>query len=101
MIKYGKNLIRLVKNRIPLLNIPDIPQRGRGATTKHITKGLSSAVKILTPNQMLTRLPILLAQMQDGNNSQKLKNEIRQLLYSLYRSKKVNKSIYKKLVDTI
>ena len=38
-------------------------------------------IKILTPNQMLTRLPIALAQLQAGNNSNKLKNEIRQLLY--------------------
>ena len=44
-------------------------------------------IKILTPNQMLNRLPITLAQLQAGNNSNKLKNEIRQLLYSLYRSK--------------
>ena len=44
-------------------------------------------LKILTPEQMLSRLPISLAQLKAGNNSQKLKNEIRQLLYSLYRSK--------------
>ena len=44
-------------------------------------------IKILTPNQMLNRLPIALAQLQAGNNSKKLKNEIRQLLYSLYHSK--------------
>ena len=42
-------------------------------------------LKILTPNQMLSRLPIVLAQLKVGNNSNKLKNEIRQLLYSLYR----------------
>ena len=41
-------------------------------------------IKILTPNQMLNRLPIALAQLQAGNNSNKLKNETRQLLYSLY-----------------
>ena len=40
-------------------------------------------LKILTPNQMLSRLPITLAQLKAGNNSEKLKNEIRQLLYSL------------------
>ena len=101
MIKYGKNLMRLVRNRIPTANIPDIPQRGKGATAKHITKGIDSVVKILKPNQMFARLPIILAQVQAGNNSQQLKNEVRQLLYSLYRSKKVNKSIYKKLFDTI
>ena len=44
-------------------------------------------IKILTPNQMLNRLPIALARLQAGNSSNKLKNEIRQLLYSLYRSK--------------
>ena len=51
-------------------------------------------LKILTPNQMLSRLPISLAQLKAGNNSEKLKNKIRQLLYSLYRSKYVkNNSI--------
>ena len=44
-------------------------------------------LKILTPDQMLSRLPITLAQLKAGNNSEKLKNEMRQLLYSLYRSK--------------
>ena len=44
-------------------------------------------LKILTPDQMLSRLPITLAQLKAGNNSQKLINEIRQLLYSLYLSK--------------
>ena len=42
-------------------------------------------LKILTPDQMLSRLPTILAQLKAGNNSEKLKNEIRQLLYSLYR----------------
>ena len=58
-------------------------------------------LKILTPNQILSRLPISLAQLKAGNNSEKLKNEIRQLLYSLYRSKKLTKQLYKSLVDII
>ena len=58
-------------------------------------------LKILTPDQMLSRLPISLAQLKAGNNSEKLKNEIRQLLYSLYRSKKLTKNIYKSLVDFV
>ena len=62
---------------------------------KKIGKGL----KILTPNQMLSRLPISLAQLKAGNNSEKLKNEIRQLLYSLYRSKTFTKQLYKRLID--
>ena len=58
-------------------------------------------LKILTPNQMLSRLPITLAQLNAGNNSQKLKNEIRQLLHSLYRSKKLTRQLYKSLMDII
>ena len=58
-------------------------------------------LKILTPNQMLSRLLITLAQLKAGNNSEKLKNDIRQLLYSLYRSKKLTKQLYKSLVDII
>ena len=62
---------------------------------------LGLGLKILTPNQMLSRLPISLAQLKAGNNSEKLKNEIRQLLYSLYRSKKLTKQLYISLVDII
>ena len=58
-------------------------------------------VKILTPSQMLSRLPISLAQLQAGNNSEKLKNEIRQLLYSLYRSKNMTKQVYNNLIKPI
>ena len=50
---------------------------------------------------MLCRLPTSLAQLKPGNNSEKLKNEIRQLLYSLYRSKKLTKEIYKSLINII
>ena len=50
---------------------------------------------------MLSRLPISLAQLKAGNNSPKLKNEIRQLLYSLYRSKKLSKTIYEHLINAI
>ena len=56
-------------------------------------------LKILTPNQMLRRLPITLAQLNVGNSSEKLKNEIRQLLYSLDRSKKLTRQLYKSLID--
>ena len=57
-------------------------------------KQRGQGLKILTPNQMFTRLPISLAQLKARNNSEKLKNEIRQLLYSLYRSKKLTKQLY-------
>ena len=50
---------------------------------------------------MLSRLPISLAQLKAGNNSEKLKNEIRQILYSLYKSKKLTKQLYRSLTDII
>ena len=58
-------------------------------------------VKILTPNQMLSRLSISLAQLEAGNNSEELKNEIRQLLYSLYHSKNIIKQVYNNLIKLI
>ena len=51
-------------------------------------------LKVLTPVQMLSRLPISLAQLKAGSSSEKLKNKIRQLLYSLYRSKKLTKQLF-------
>ena len=57
--------------------------------------------KILTPNQRFSRLSISLAQLKAKNNSEKRKNEIRQLLYSLCRSKKLSKTIYNNLINTI
>ena len=60
-----------------------------------------SGLKILSNKQMLNGLPILLAQIQAGNNSKKLKNEIRQTLYSLYRSKVLNKTVYNNLIKSI
>ena len=58
-------------------------------------------IKILTPSQMLSRLPTSLAQLEAENNSEKLKNEIRQLLYSLYRSKNITKQVYNNLMKPI
>ena len=58
-------------------------------------------IKILTQNKMLNRLPIALAQLNAGNNSNKVKNEIRQLLYSLYRSKNMTEQVYKSLIGII
>ena len=58
-------------------------------------------LKILTPNQMLSRLPIALAQLKAGNNSEKLRNEIRQLLYSLYCSKNMTNQVSNNLINYI
>ena len=56
-------------------------------------------LKTSTPNQMLSRLSISIAQLKAGNNSEKLKNEIKQLLYSLYRLKQLTKNISKSFID--
>ena len=78
--------IRDIVERI--LGFNDLNQKGQG-------------LKILTPDQILSRLPITLAQLKAGNNSEKLKNEIRELFYSLYRSKKLTKTLYNNLINTI
>ena len=66
-----------------------------------VSKAKGTGLKILTNKQMLNHLPILLAQIQAGNNSNKLKNEIRQILYSLYRSKVLTKTVYNNLIKSI
>ena len=65
------------------------------------SENVGAGLKILTNKQMLNRLPILLSQIQAGNNSSKLKNEIRQILYSLYRSKVLTKAVYNNLIKAI
>ena len=85
MIEENEKIINIVDR---ILYFDQLDQSGQG-------------LKILTPNQILSRLPISLAQLKAGNNSEKLKNEIRQLLYSLCRSKKLIKQLYKNLVDII
>ena len=85
-IEKPYNIVKVVKKILEINKINQ--QKGQG-------------IKILTPNQMLNRLPITLAQLQAGNNSNKLKNEIRQLLYSLYHSKNMTERIYKSLVGII
>ena len=84
-IEKPYNIVKVVKK---ILEINKINQQGKG-------------IKILTPNQMLSRLPITLAQLKAGNNSEKLKNEIRQLLHSLYRSKNMTKLVYNNLIKPI
>ena len=79
-------------------NMSDL-ETEESATQRRNQKG--KGVKILTPQQLLTRLPISLAQLKAGNNSAKLKNEIRQLLHCLYRSKQLFKTIYKHLMYAI
>ena len=84
-IEKPYNIIKVVKK---ILDFNKHSQDGQG-------------IKILTPNQMLSRLPIALAQLKAENNSNKLKNEIRQLFYSLYHSKNMSEQIYESLIGII
>ena len=76
MIEENKNIINIVER---IFYLHQLDQSGQG-------------LKILTPNQMLSRLPISLAQLKAGNNSEKIKNEIKKLLYSFYISIKTYKT---------
>ena len=60
-----------------------------------------TGLKILTPKQMLQRLPIALAQVKAGNKSENLLNEIRQIIYSLYQSKEITKKEYNNLIKSL
>ena len=96
VFKEKSNMQRQESDKQPdSTNMPDLESEESAAQEEQSGQGL----KILTPDQMLSRLPISLAQLKAGNNSEKLENEIRQLLYSLYRSKTLTKNIYKSLVD--
>ena len=63
------------------------------------TKG--TGLSILTPKKMLQRLPIALAQVKAGNNSENLLNEIRQIIYSLHQSKEITKKVYNNLMKSL
>ena len=89
-----KKMRRYVKS---LKDIVDFYNPQSGNVTSKKGKGL----KILTNKQMLNRLPILLAQIEAGNNSIKLKSETRQILYLLYRSKVLTKIVYNNLIKSI
>ena len=87
MIRYAKSLKDIVDFYNPGL--------------ENVMSKKGERLKILNNKQMVYRLPILLAQIEAGNNSSKLKNETRQILYSLYRSKALSKTVYNKLIKSI
>ena len=68
---------------------------------KRLAKQIGTRLIILTPNQMLKRLPIALAQIKAGNNSDILLNEIKQISSSLYRSKEITKKVYNNIIKSI
>ena len=70
-------------------------------TTEKLKEQEGTGLKILTPKQMLQRLPIALAQVKAGNNSENLLNGIRQIVYSFYQSKEITKKVYNNTVTSI
>ena len=82
------NGLKYIADIYNLKSVSDTSKKGEG-------------LKILTNKQMLNCLPILLAQIKAGNNSKSLKNEIRQILYSLYSSKVLTKTVYNNLIKSI
>ena len=73
----------------------------RVSEAKSRAKQEGTRLKILTFKQMIQRLPIALAQIKAGNNSQSLLNEIRQIVYSLYQSKEITKKVYDNIIKSI
>ena len=60
-----------------------------------------TGLKILTPKQMLQRLPIALAQIKAGNNSKSLLNEIKQIVYPLYQAREITKKVYNNIIKSL
>ena len=88
-----KNFIFLEKKLLIFFrDYIEILSDGNYDSRKNETEG--KGPKILTPKQMLQRLPIVLAQVKSGNNSESLLNEIRLIVYSLYQSKQITKKVY-------
>ena len=91
--KSREEVITFFKEYIEMLSDANYDSKNSG------TKG--KELKILTPKQMLQRLPIALAQVKAGNNSESLLNEIRQIVYSLYQSKQITKKVYNNIIKSI
>ena len=100
MIKNVKNLYDSRQKIIDLFNrYSKIRSEAIYKSKQNETKG--KGLKILTPKQMLQRLPIALAQVKAGNNSENLLNEIRQIIYSFYQGKEITKKVYNNLMKSI
>ena len=118
LLSYFNDFIRKTKPRNPekrklrsdVLDSVSSLVKGREVVLKAFQSGIfhkleesqkGEGLKILTLNQMLKRLPIALAQVKAGNNSESLLNEIRQIVYSLYRSKEITKKLYNNIINSI
>ena len=111
-IRKGNNKRRSKEQTNGLYNI-EMPYKARNEAIKFnddyssIVSGAKTkatkwtGLKILTPKQMLQRLPIALAQVKTGNNLESLLNEMRQIVYSLYQSKQITKKVHNNIIKSI
>ena len=99
-IKNVKNLYDLRQKVIYLFNDYSKIESESIYRSKH-DENKGKGLKTLTPQQMLQRLPIAIAQVKAGNNSESLLNEIRQIVYSLYQSKQITKKVYNNIIKSI
>ena len=101
--EYLKYLEEQKNNRVRFSD--DYGSSGSGLNKKGkasvANRAKGEGLEILTNKQMLNRLSILLAQIQAGNNSKSFKNELRQIIYSFYRSKVLTKIVYNNLIKSI
>ena len=113
IIKQGNRKKRSEKQQETINNIENIYKSREEVVNmfnnyaKNVSKSIHEAkhegtgLKISTSNQMFKRLPIALAQIKAGNNSESLLNEIRQIVYYLYRSKKITKMLYNNIINSV
>ena len=95
-LKTCITFLRAEKKSLMLLIIFPIKTKGSG----YLESKLSN-FKILTTKEILQRLPIALAQIKAGNNSESLLNENRQIVYSLYQAKEITKKVYNNIIKSI
>ena len=89
MIKPRKSVIKLFDDYSSMVSEAELK------ATKE------TGLKILTPKQTLQRLPIALAQVNSGDNSENLLNEIRQIVHSVYQSKEITVKVYNNIIKSV
>ena len=99
------SLENVEKEPIELVEREEVVQMFNGYV-KNMSKSIyeskqGTGLKVLSPKQMLQRLPIALGQIKAGNNSRSLLNEIRQIVYSLHQSKEITKKVYNNIIKSI
>ena len=104
--KYGPMLSNFEEEKDNLKDTPNFQKREKDLKNRigylaTIVENQGKGLKVMTPDQMLQRLPVAIAQVEAGNNSRSLANEIRQMLYSLLQSGKITKKFYEGLMKTI